>query len=109
MIDANKLEEYKILIEDTARFSERRQRISNTYVSVNSLLLATIAFLLKDINIQDFWILFLPLPLIISGILISILEAAHHKIQKFGWFTHGRSICNGRHPGVVWLVQNIPS
>jgi len=40
-----KFEEYKMIIDDSARFSERRQSITNTYITVNSLLLTAIAFM----------------------------------------------------------------
>lgn len=44
----DKFEEYKFFIDDTARFSERRQKVGSTYVAVNSIILSAIAFLVKD-------------------------------------------------------------
>ena len=38
MSEFNKFEEYKLFVEDTARLSDRRQTISNIYVTVNSIL-----------------------------------------------------------------------
>jgi hypothetical protein len=35
----DKFEEYKLFIEDTARFSERRQTVTKTYITVNSAIL----------------------------------------------------------------------
>jgi hypothetical protein len=67
----NKFEEYSLFIEDTARLSERRQTVSNTYVAVNSLLLVAIGLLVKDLGATGVWRLLLPVPLIISGIIIS--------------------------------------
>jgi hypothetical protein len=67
-----KFEEYKLFVEDTARFSERRQTISNIYVAVNSLLLAAIGLLIKQLGAQDAWALLLPLPLIAAGIAICL-------------------------------------
>ncbi|MDD2756026.1 MAG: hypothetical protein PHS80_10910 [Methanothrix sp.] len=67
----NKFEEYSLFIEDTARLSERRQTISNTYVAVNSLLLVAIGLLIKDLGATGVWRLLLPVPLIVSGIIIS--------------------------------------
>ena len=38
MAEFDKFEEYKLFVDDTARFTERRQTVSNIYVGVNSLL-----------------------------------------------------------------------
>jgi hypothetical protein len=43
-------EEYKLFVEDTARFTERRQTVNNTYVAVNSIILSAIALLVKDVS-----------------------------------------------------------
>jgi hypothetical protein len=68
----DKLGEYKLFVEDTARFTERRQTISNIYVAVNSLLLAGIALLIKDIGSRGAMGPILPLPLIVAGIFVCI-------------------------------------
>jgi hypothetical protein len=68
----DKFEEYKLFIEDTARFSERRQTISNIYVAVNSLLLAAIGLLIKDLGARGVWTMLLPLPLVAAGIAVSL-------------------------------------
>ena len=44
----DKFEEYKLFVESTDRFSERRQQIGNTYLTVNSIIIGAIAFLVKD-------------------------------------------------------------
>jgi hypothetical protein len=69
--EVNKFEEYSLFIEDTARISDRRQTVSNTYVAVNSLLLVAIGLLIKDLGATGVWRLLLPMPLIFSGIIIS--------------------------------------
>ena len=70
-IDKTKFDEYKMIIDDTARFTDRRQNVSNLYVTVNSLLLTAIAFIAKDANLKQFWILLFSIPLAIAGIFIS--------------------------------------
>jgi len=72
MIEIDKFEEYKFFIDDTSRFSERRQTISNIYMAVNSLLLTAIALLIKDLTVQTSWNWLLSLPLIAAGIAVSI-------------------------------------
>jgi hypothetical protein len=51
-----RLEEYKLFVEDTARFSDRRQTITNTYISVNSALAGLLVFLVKDSGLTG-WLL----------------------------------------------------
>lgn len=66
----SKFEEYRLFIEDTARFSERRQTVGNTFIAVNTLLLTAIAFLVKDSGIRDYGLMVtvLPIPLVLAGI-----------------------------------------
>ena len=70
-IDEIKFDEYKTFIEDTARFTERRQNASNLYVTVNSLLLTAMVFAVKDTNANDVWVLWLSLPVVIAGVFVS--------------------------------------
>ena len=72
MAEFEKFEEYKLFVDDTARLSERRQTVSNIYVAVNTLLLAAIGLLIKDLGARDLWTLLLPLPLITAGIAVSL-------------------------------------
>ena len=71
-IDPVKFDEYKTFVSDTARFTDRRQNTSNLYITVNSLLLTAIAFIVKDANLKDFWVLFFLIPLLIAGISVSL-------------------------------------
>jgi len=70
--DFDKFEEYKLFIEDTARFSERRQKVSSTYVAVNSIILSAIAFLVQDSPFTGRWQLLVILPLLIAGTTICL-------------------------------------
>ncbi len=72
MPEFNKLEEYKLFVEDTARFSERRQTISNIYVGVNSLLLLAIGLWATNLGGRSMLALLLPLPLVAAGISVCI-------------------------------------
>lgn len=66
----DKFEEYKLFIEDTARFSERRQTVTNIYVSVNSALIGLVIFLVKDAGLTNWWMLAAIMPLIVIGIVV---------------------------------------
>lgn len=72
MAEFDKFEEYKFFVDDTARFTERRQTVSNIYVGVNSLLLAAIGLLIKDIATRGLWTLLLPLPLTAAGVIVCL-------------------------------------
>jgi hypothetical protein len=72
MGDFEKFEEYKLFVDDTARFTGRRQTVSNLYITVNSLLIAAIGLLIKDLGARCLWTLVLPLPLITAGIAVSL-------------------------------------
>src|SRR5215210_9212843 len=72
MSHVNKLEEYKLFVEDTARFSERRQKVGSTYVAVNSIILSAIAFLVKDAGFGGQWQALVVIPLLITGIVICL-------------------------------------
>jgi hypothetical protein len=71
MSDVNKFEEYKLFVNDTARFTDRRQTVSNIFVAVNSILLVAIALIIKDLGVRGAWILLLTLPLVAAGIFVS--------------------------------------
>ena len=72
MTDPIKFDEYKMFIEDTARFTERRQNASNLYVTIHSLLLTAIVFVIKDLGANKASILMLLAPIVIAGIFVSI-------------------------------------
>jgi hypothetical protein len=72
MTDPIKFEEYKMFIEDTARFTERRQNASNLYVTINSLILTAIVFVFKDLGADPFAWLLLLIPVVAAGITVSL-------------------------------------
>ena len=76
-----KFEEYKIFIDDTARFTERRQNVSNLYVTVNSLLLTALMFAVKDLGTNEAWKLSFPALIVISGGFVSYVW--HQLIKKY--------------------------
>lgn len=63
-------EEYKLFVEDTARFSERRQTITNTYITINGAIAGLITFLVRDSGLVNWWLVVAILPLIGFGIVI---------------------------------------
>jgi len=72
MSEFSSFEEYRMLLQDAARFTDRRQTTSNMYVAVNSLLLTAIGVLVKDLSARGSWSLLLPLPLVAAGIAVCL-------------------------------------
>jgi hypothetical protein len=68
----NKFEEYKLFVEDTARFTDRRQTVTNIYVAVNSIILSGIAFLVKDAGYVPLWRAFVVMLVLVAGIFICL-------------------------------------
>jgi len=65
-----KFDEYRLFVEDTARFSERRQTVTNTYITVNGALIGLITFLVKDARLTNWWLVIAMLPLIVAGVAV---------------------------------------
>jgi hypothetical protein len=83
MSTVDKFEEYKLFVEDTARLSERRQTVTNIYITVNSLMLGAISFLIKDATTGRWWGLILGLPLMASGVAVCCFWSQFlHKYKK---------------------------
>ena len=70
--EMNKFEEYRLFVEDTARFSDRRQTVSNIYVAVNSIILAAASLLAKDITLARFSAVLAILLILTAGIVICL-------------------------------------
>jgi hypothetical protein len=64
-----RFDEYKLWTEDTTRFSERRTTLPRTYVTINSVILGAIAFLLKETQFVIGWESVVIMPLLLAGII----------------------------------------
>ncbi len=51
----NRFEEYKLFVEDAARFTDRRQTANSLHIAANSAVLAAAAFLVKDAGLPPLW------------------------------------------------------
>lgn len=70
----NKSDEYKLFIEDTARFSDRRQAASRFLIAANGFLVAGIAALITNIDRDTWWLLLLLISLLSStGLAVSVI------------------------------------
>lgn len=72
MSDFSKFEEYKLFVDDTARFSERRQKVGSTYIAVNSVILSAIALLIRDSGLTGRWQILALAPLLVAGFAICL-------------------------------------
>lgn len=68
MSEYSRYDEYKMLVEDTARFTDRRQSASTLYTSVNSIFLAALSFVIKDLNVAEKYTIFASVVIILAGI-----------------------------------------
>src|SRR5215475_11577986 len=59
--------QYELIVEDTARISDRRQTINNLYLSANSLLLGGSAILVQQGSQNTGFPSLLILPLVLAG------------------------------------------
>ncbi len=66
----DKFEEYKLFIEDTGRFSDRRQAVSNFIVALNGFLVAGVALLITKAGQKASWLSFVALSLLAAGIVV---------------------------------------
>lgn len=69
-VTVKNFEEYNLFVEDTARFSERRQTVTNTYITINGATTGLITFLIKDSGLTNWWLVVAMLPIIVFGILV---------------------------------------
>jgi len=67
MSEVNKFEEYKLFVEDTARFTDRRQTVTNIYVAVNTVLLSAVALLVKDAGLENWAVALATVAILVAG------------------------------------------
>lgn len=67
----DKFEEYKFLVEDTARMTDRRQNTSTIYLTINTTLLAGILVILESITSGGLLALILLAALFLSAALLN--------------------------------------
>jgi len=66
----SKFEEYKLFVEDTARFSDRRQSVSNFIVAVNGLLVGTVALIITNSDRRALYLFPVGVLLLLAGIAV---------------------------------------
>jgi hypothetical protein len=66
----NKFDEYKFFVEDTNRLSDRRQTVTNTYISINSAIIGLITFLVAQGNLAGIKLGLISFPIIVAGIVV---------------------------------------
>ena len=77
----SKFEEYKLFVDDTARFTDRRLSVTNIFVAINSILLSAVALLVKDAGLKNWVIALSTIAVLIAGITISfVLVPTYHEI-----------------------------
>lgn len=72
MSEYSRYDEYKMLVEDTARFTDRRQSVSTLYTSINTIFLAALSIVISDFGELGIHEFLGSLVMIVAGILTSI-------------------------------------
>jgi len=62
---------YKVLVQDTAHISDRRQTMNNIYLSVNAILLGALAVLVQQGHLTSFLFLTVEVFVSLAGIIIA--------------------------------------
>ncbi len=65
-----KFEEYKLFVESTDRYSDRIHQISNIYLTVNSIIIVGIAFLVKDAVLDTYLRSIVIIVILLVGIVV---------------------------------------
>ncbi len=82
--DQLKFDEYKLIVENTQKMSERRQSATRTYLSVNTAIFVVLGFLVKDGGLNGWYLPIAASPLFISGFIASFTWLGIIKrFQKF--------------------------
>jgi hypothetical protein len=85
--DVDKFEEYKLFVEDTARFSDRRQTVTYIYATINGAIVGLATFLFQAAGFSSWRIVIILLPLILAGGFICYawyrLLSSYKKLLRF--------------------------
>jgi hypothetical protein len=74
--DFNKFDEYKLFVENTAGFSDRRQTASNVMVALNALLVAGVGALFAKAAEGAPWLLLIAALLLTAGFFVCVVWLA---------------------------------
>jgi hypothetical protein len=80
----NKFEEYKLLNERAQKFSERRQTTTQTYLTLNTVIIGAVTFFIKDSGLHGWSLVLGVSPLFAVGIIAcSIWLGIALKLERF--------------------------
>jgi hypothetical protein len=65
-------ESYKLIAEDLSRTREQRDTIVRSYITINSVILAALAVLLRNTQLAISWEALIIVPLLVAGIVASL-------------------------------------
>ena len=68
----DKFAEYALFVDDTARFTDRRQTVTNIYVAVNSILLTGVSLLVSNTRLQTWAMALGAILLLLGGVAICL-------------------------------------
>lgn len=93
------LEEYKLFAESTQKLADRRQAITQTYLTVNTGIFTVLAFLIKDAGLRGYVLGLVSVPLFLVGIAVCIVW--HRMINLY------KVTISWRHDRLIEMEQRI--
>lgn len=96
----DKFDEYKFFAESTLHLSERRQESTQTYLTVNTIVVAALGFLLKDVSFPGWGLVLVSLPFFLIGVLACIIW---HRI-----ITQYKALAGWRYNQLIEMEQAMP-
>lgn len=96
----DKFQEYKFFAESTQYLSERRQAATQTYLSVNTGIIAVIGFILKETGQSGWGLIVASLALVAAGVLACWIW---HKIIK-----QYKGLISWRYDELMAIEKNMP-
>ena len=72
MNTADQLVEFKIFVDDTSRLTDRRQTVTNAYVTVNGAIISFITFVVASADLKNWWFSLAVLPIVWAGVMVCL-------------------------------------
>jgi hypothetical protein len=96
----NKFDEYKFFAESTQYLSDKRQNATKTYISVNLAVFTVLAFLIQDVDIKGWVLIFAISPLFLVG--ASVCYIWHKTLTQY------KDLIGWRYGQLMEMEQKIP-
>jgi hypothetical protein len=103
----DKFDELKFIHERTQRLSERRQTMSQTYLTINTVIFGALAFLMKGSGLQGWHLILLNLPFFGVGLMACLIwyRIIRNLESIIGWHYEQLREIEGKIPGSHQVIN----